>query len=502
MSANTSEQNDQSLLLLADISAYGACPRDPFSNRSPLGECTTGMASQTPPPPVPPEAAPRAADVAALLENIVAKRFTIGIVGLGYVGLPLALVAAKAGFPVLGFDINASRVARINRGEAVIAYMATDVLNEALREQRFAATTDFDRLAEADAVLIAVPTPLTRHREPDLSYVEDTGKAIAKRLRKGQLIVLESTTWPGTTTQVLKPILEATGLICGTDFFLAYSPEREDPGNLHFGTATIPKVVGGEDAAAGQLANALYGALVVTTVPVSSTATAEAVKLTENIFRSVNIALVNELKVIYAKMGIDVWEVIDAAKTKPFGFMPFYPGPGLGGHCIPIDPFYLTWKAREYDVTTRFIELAGQINTDMPYYVVDRLREALDKSAGRGLVGAKILIIGIAYKKNIDDMRESPSLRLIELIEAAGAKVAYYDPFIPVITPTREHAALTGRQSVGISAAEVKGYDAVLIATDHDAVDYKQLVAAAKVVLDTRNVCARAGLTGGHIYKA
>ena len=291
-------------------------------------------------------------------------------------------------------------------------------------------------------------------------------------------------------------------MVSGKDFFLAFSPEREDPGNAHFGTATIPKVVGGDDEASGRLANALYSALVVKTVPVSSTATAEAVKLTENIFRSVNIALVNELKVIYDKMGIDVWEVIDAAKTKPFGFMPFYPGPGLGGHCIPIDPFYLTWKAREFDVTTRFIELAGQINTSMPHFVVDRLRESLDRILKRGLNGSKILIIGIAYKKNIDDMRESPSLRLIELIEAAGATVSYFDPFIPVIPPTREHTSLTGRKSVVLDHTEILRHDAVLIATDHDEVDYKMLVAAAKLIIDTRNACARSGLSGPTIVKA
>ena len=440
--------------------------------------------------------------VAALKEKIARKLLLVGIVGLGYVGIPLALVSARVGFPVLGFDIDAERVKRLNKGEAVIKHIRTDVLNEALANKRFEATDNFDRLAEPDAILIAVPTPLTKHREPDLLYVEQTARAIAKRLRRGQLVVLESTTWPGTTKEVLRPILETSGLVCGRDFFLAFSPEREDPGNQQFGTATIPKVVGAEDPLALDYATALYDALIVKTVPVSSSATAEAVKLTENIFRSVNIALVNELKVIYDKMGIDVWEVIDAAKTKPFGFMPFYPGPGLGGHCIPIDPFYLTWKAREFDVTTRFIELAGQINTAMPQYVVDRLREAMDRTLKRGLNGASILIIGVAYKKNVDDMRESPSLRLIELIEHAGASVAYHDPYVPVIPMTREHASLAGRKSVPITAATIKDFDAVLIATDHDDVDYKLLAANAKLVVDTRNACARVGLSGPNLVKA
>src|SRR4051812_40541878 len=308
-----------------------------------------------------------------LMQALKARQARVGVVGLGYVGIPLALAAAKAGFPVLGFDIDEPRVTQINRGESFIKHIPSISIAEAVKERRFQATADFNRLTEADAILICVPTPLTRHREPDLSYVESTARAIAPRLRRGQLVVLESTTYPGTTDEVIKPILEQTGLKSGVDFFLAFSPEREDPGNPDFGTAGIPKVVGGDGPEALALAEALYGTLVVRTVPVSSTATAEAVKLTENIFRAVNIALVNELKVVYAAMGVDVWEVIDAAKTKPFGFMPFYPGPGLGGHCIPIDPFYLTWKAREYEIATRFIELAGEINTRMPGYVVEKL---------------------------------------------------------------------------------------------------------------------------------
>jgi UDP-N-acetyl-D-glucosamine dehydrogenase len=441
-------------------------------------------------------------DVAELLSNFKARRARIGIIGLGYVGIPLALTAAKAGFKVLGFDIDEPRVQQINRGESFIKHIAPEHVAEAVEGKKFEATADFDRLGEADAVLICVPTPLTKYREPDLSYVENTARAIAPRLRKGQLIVLESTTYPGTTDEVMRPIFEATGLKSGVDFFLAFSPEREDPGNPDFGTSTIPKVVGGDGADALALAEALYSQLVVKTVPVSSAATAEAVKLTENIFRAVNIALVNELKIVYAAMGIDVWEVIDAAKTKPFGFMPFYPGPGLGGHCIPIDPFYLTWKAREYDIATRFIELAGQINTRMPYYVVNKLVEAVDRKVGKAFGGARILLLGIAYKKNVDDMRESPSLKLIELIEARGAHVDYYDPYIPVIPMTREHAPLAGRQSVALDAKTIASYDAVLIATDHDNVDYNLVVDHAKITIDTRNACVKAGISGDRIVKA
>ncbi|MGO4388494.1 nucleotide sugar dehydrogenase [Microvirga sp. 2YAF29] len=441
------------------------------------------------------------ADVASLLERFTKRQATIGIIGLGYVGLPLALTAARAGFTVLGFDINASYVERLNRGESYIRHIPEAPIKEAVAEKRLEATTDFTRLGEPDAILICVPTPLTKHREPDLSYVENTARTIAATLRKGQLIALESTTYPGTTDEVLKPIFEATGLKSGQDFFLAFSPEREDPGNPDFGTSTIPKVVGGDGPDALALADALYTQLVVKTVPVSSAATAEAVKLTENIFRAVNIALVNELKVVYAAMGIDVWEVIDAAKTKPFGFMPFYPGPGLGGHCIPIDPFYLTWKAREFDITTRFIELAGQVNTHMPYYVVEKLAEAVDRS-GKAFSGSRILMLGAAYKKNVDDMRESPSLKLIELIEARGASVDYHDPHIPELPPTRKHGLLAGRRSVALTAETLAAYDAVLIATDHDNVDYRLVAEHARLVVDTRNSLAKAGLKNDRIVKA
>ncbi|WP_280177686.1 nucleotide sugar dehydrogenase [Bosea sp. CS1GBMeth4] len=437
------------------------------------------------------------------IERVNDRSIVVGIVGLGYVGIPLALAALRQGIKVIGFDIDQKRVDDLNAGRSAIKHIPMDLIIEGAKTGKFIATTDFDRMAEPDALLIAVPTPLTKYREPDLSYVVKTTEAIGQRLRRDQLVVLESTTYPGTTDEVMRPILEkATGLKSGEEFFLAFSPEREDPGNPDFGTSTIPKVVGGDGAEALAMALALYGTLVVKAVPVSSTATAEAVKLTENIFRAVNIALVNELKTVYAAMGIDVWEVIDAAKTKPFGFMPFYPGPGLGGHCIPIDPFYLTWKAREYDIATRFIELAGEINSRMPYRVVNQLAEILDAKGHKNLSDAKVLVLGIAYKKNIDDMRESPSLKLIELIEKRGAHVEFHDPFIPVIPPTREHAELTGRKSVPVDAASLAGFDAVLIATDHDDVDYRALVAGSRLVVDTRNACARAGIKADNVFKA
>lgn len=440
---------------------------------------------------------------ARFISRVKSREAIVGIVGMGYVGIPLALAALRQGFTVVGFDIDQTRVDNLNDGKNAIKHIPMELVIEGVKTGKFAATSDFDRLKEPDALLIAVPTPLTKHRDPDLSYVVNTIEAIGKRLRMGQLIVLESTTYPGTTDEVMRPMLEKmTGLRSGSDFFLAFSPEREDPGNPDFGTSTIPKVVGGDGANAMAMADALYSNLVVRTVPVSSTATAEAVKLTENIFRAVNIALVNELKLVYAAMGIDVWEVIDAAKTKPFGFMPFYPGPGLGGHCIPIDPFYLTWKAREYDITTRFIELAGQINSRMPYIVVNRLAELVDTQVKKNLSSSRILIMGIAYKKNIDDMRESPSLKLIELLEKRGAHVEFYDPYIPVIPPTREHAELTGRKSVAFDKESLNGFDAALIATDHDDVDYHFLAANSKLVVDTRNACVRAKVTAGNVFKA
>jgi len=426
----------------------------------------------------------------------------VGIIGLGYVGIPLALSALRGGLTVIGFDIDEARVAGLNAGMSAIKHIPTGDIVEAVATGRFEATADFNRLDEPDALLIAVPTPLSKQREPDLSYVVATTKAIARRLRPGQLVVLESTTYPGTTRDIMKPILEAAGLKSGRDFFLAYSPEREDPGNTEHSTRTIPKVVGGDGTMASALANALYRRVVDVTVPVSSPETAEAVKLTENIFRAVNIALVNELKVIYAAMGVDIWEVIEAAKTKPFGFMPFYPGPGLGGHCVPIDPFYLTWKAREYDIATRFIELAGEINTRMPYLVVSKLVENLDRRLGKPLTQAKILLLGIAYKKNVEDIRESPSLKLIGIIEERGGAVDFYDPYVAVIPPTREHGELKGRKSVKLTAASIASYDAIIIATDHDDVDYKLIATHAKLVIDTRNVMERRKISNKRVIKA
>jgi UDP-N-acetyl-D-glucosamine dehydrogenase len=438
----------------------------------------------------------------AVARKYETKQAVIGVIGLGYVGVPLALVSCAAGYEVIGFDIDGAKIERLNKGESYINHIASREIASRVEAGRFRATSEFAELASVDAILICVPTPLSRQREPDLRFVIDTSRVIARHLRPQQLVVLESTTYPGTTVEVVKPVLEVGGLVCGRDFYLAFSPEREDPGNQDYQTQSIPKVIGGENAQSLRLAVALYGRLFARVVPVSSSQTAEAVKLTENIFRAVNIALVNELKVIYDAMGIDIWEVIEAAKTKPFGFMPFYPGPGLGGHCIPIDPFYLTWKAREFDITTRFIELAGQINSNMPRWVLERLTLALDKKEGRGLHGARILLLGLAYKKNVDDMRESPSLKLIEMIEKRGGMVDYYDPFIPIVPVTREHAELAGRRSIMWDATRISGYDAVLIATDHDGVDYAGLARHAKIVVDTRNACARHGVRGANIVKA
>lgn len=426
----------------------------------------------------------------------------VGVIGLGYVGLPLAMTAARAGFPVTGFDIDPSKIVSIEAGQSYIEAVPDEVLSEFVTGRRFAATSDFAGLSACDVIVICVPTPLTKHRDPDLSFVTRTSQAIARALRPGQLVVLESTTYPGTTDGVVRPILEETGLISGRDFFLGFSPEREDPGNQQFKTSTIPKVVAGDGAEASGVVEAFYGAAVETVVPVSSTATAEAVKLTENIFRAVNIALVNELKVVYEAMGIDIWEVIDAAKTKPFGYMPFYPGPGLGGHCIPIDPFYLTWKSREYELPTRFIELAGEINSAMPRHVVDRLAEALDMRAGKALSRSKVLVIGLAYKKNVPDIRESPSLKLIELIEARGGQASYHDPHVPRVPATREYGHLKDRPSVALTADIVAGFDAVLVATDHDAVDYAALAAWSPLIVDTRNAFGRRALSGANIVKA
>lgn len=424
------------------------------------------------------------------------------MIGLGYVGLPLAIAVARAGFPVSGFDIEAHKVESLNNGQSYIEAVTSTALAGQVASGRFRATADFAELAACEVIIICVPTPLTKNREPDLSFVRNTAVTIAKHLRPGQLVVLESTTYPGTTDDVIKPILEETGLRSKTDFFLGFSPEREDPGNRSFEVATIPKVVAGDGLEAATLVQAFYHGVVKTVVPVSTTATAEAVKLTENIFRSVNIALVNELKVVLGAMGIDIWEVIEAAKSKPFGYMPFYPGPGLGGHCVPIDPFYLTWKAREYELPTRFIELAAEINTAMPRHVVDELAKALDRRCGKALSRSRILIVGLAYKKNVPDIRESPSLRLIELIEDWGGKAEFHDPHVTEIPTTREHMAIKGRRSVELTEAALKDFDAVVVATDHDAIDYQTIADHAPLIVDTRNVFGRLGLDRETVVKA
>jgi UDP-N-acetyl-D-glucosamine dehydrogenase len=451
---------------------------------------------------VPVSSTATAVDIETLRGRFIARDATVGVIGLGYVGLPLVGAIAGSGFRVVGFDVDAEKVERLNAGRSYIRHIPDAMIAGLVRERGFRALTEFAALAQVDAVLICVPTPLTRHREPDLSYIVGTCEAIAPHLRRGQLIVLESTTYPGTTSEVMRPILERTGLRSGEDFFLAYSPEREDPGNAQYSTTRIPKVVGGDGPQALMLAVALYDQFVAGTIAVSSPETAEAVKLTENIFRAVNIALVNELKMVYEAMGIDVWEVIKAASTKPFGFMPFYPGPGLGGHCIPIDPFYLTWKAREYDISTRFIELAGEVNTTMPRYVIERLSSALNERFARSLKGARLLVLGVAYKKNVDDTRESPTLKIMELLEARGASVAYHDPFVPEIPSSREHPEFAGRRSEALTAEAARRFDAALICTDHDEVDYRLLVECCPLVVDTRNACARAGLVAPNVVKA
>lgn len=421
-----------------------------------------------------------------LQTRIENRQVLVGIIGLGYVGLPLAQAFTTGGYRVLGFDIDARKVEKIARGESYIGHINNDTIADMVKKG-FSATTDFSRLQEADAVLICVPTPLTAAREPDLTYVENSAIAIADTLRPGQLIVLESTTYPGTTRRVVCPILEQAGLKCGKDFFLAFSPEREDPGNKSFSAPTIPKVVGGIDAISGQLANLLYSHAVKKTVPVSSAEIAEASKILENTYRAVNIALVNELKMLYDRMGIDVWEVIEAAKTKPFGYQAFYPGPGLGGHCIPIDPFYLTWIAREFGMTTRFIELAGEINTGMPHYVIERLGNALNDRT-KPIRSSKILMLGMAYKKDIDDPRESPGFEIMELLLQKGAQVSYNDPHIPDLPSMRHYPGLK-MKSTPLSAEILRNQDAVLIVTDHSAYDWNMIVEHASLVIDTRNAC-------------
>ncbi len=433
-----------------------------------------------------------------LLEKIENKSAVIGIIGLGYVGLPLGLEFASKGFKVLGFDLDETKVNNLNAGKSYIKHIAVKRIKDVVDNKTFIATSEFSRLPDADAIIICVPTPLDEHREPDMTYIVNTAETIQKYIRKGQLVSLESTTYPGTTDEILLPMFEKAGerdggkkFVAGKDFYLSFSPEREDPNNPSFNTATIPKVVGGVTAECVKVAVALYNNVVVKTVPVSSTRAAEATKLTENIYRSVNIALVNELKMVFDRMNIDVWEVIDAASTKPFGFQPFFPGPGLGGHCIPIDPFYLTWKAREYEVHTRFIELAGEVNTYMPYYVVEKGGEALNR-VKKSLNGSKVLILGIAYKKDIDDMRESPSLRLIELFREKKCEVHYNDPYVPKLPRTRKYKF--DMESVELTKENLAKYDLVVLSTDHSDYDYKMIAENAKLIVDSRNAFTKHGI--------
>lgn len=429
-------------------------------------------------------------------EFFAGKGIQIGIIGCGYVGLPLALRFADVGQRVTGFDLDQAKVEKLNAGQSYIQHIPADKIQKHVQAKQFDATTDFTRLRDMDAVLICVPTPLDERREPDLSYVENTARAIAPNLQRSQLVALESTTYPGTTEELVLPILEKSGLRCpiatgssadnfATDFYLAFSPEREDPGNKQFGLAQIPKVVGGVNPPSGQAAAGLYAQIVSRVVPVSSTRAAEMVKLLENIFRCVNIALVNELKQLCLRMGLDIWEIIDSAATKPFGFMPFYPGPGLGGHCIPVDPYYLSWKAREYDFAARFIELAGEVNTAMPYHVVDAVAAALNERQ-KSIKGSKILLLGVAYKKDVDDLRESPSLKLLELLTARGAVMDYNDPFFPSLHKMRQYD-FSNMRSVDLEQERLASYDCLLIATDHSTYDYDAIVRCAQLVVDTRN---------------
>lgn len=421
-----------------------------------------------------------------LFDKISSDKAVVGVIGLGYVGLPLALEFAGKGLRTVGFDIDPSKVELLNEGKSYINHIPSEQVASAVADGFLAATHDYSRLSDVDVIIICVPTPLTKNREPDLSYVLGTAEAIVPHLRKDSLVILESTTYPGTTENELRAVLEKSSLIAGKDFYLAFSPEREDPGNKTHPLRRIPKVVGGFDQASLELAELLYSKIAATTVPVSKPRTAEAVKLMENIFRAVNIALVNELKVIFAKMDIDIWEVIEAAETKPFGYMPFYPGPGLGGHCIPIDPFYLSWCTKAFKSTTRFIELAGEINTAMPEYVINTLIDALN-ARKKSLNGSSVLVVGIAYKKDVADVRESPGLTLMEMMLDRGGEVDYYDPLVPEIPPTRDHATLIGRRSISWDHAEIGKYDAVLIVTDHSDIDYETLVESAEMVVDCRN---------------
>ena len=426
----------------------------------------------------------------------------IAVIGLGYVGLPLSLQFARSGVTVLGLDTDPVKVESLNGGRSYIQHLSPEAISAAVKAGAFSATGDFRRIREVEAVVICVPTPLNKNREPDISFILATGKAIAPHLTRGTLVVLESTTYPGTTDEDLREVLEAgSKLKAGTDFHLAFSPEREDPGNARSQMEFIPKVIGGYTPACLEKAQALYSRAIKTLVPVSSCRVAEATKLLENIFRSVNIALVNELKIVYEAMDIDIWEVIQAAKTKPFGFMPFYPGPGLGGHCIPIDPFYLTWKAREYGRNTRFIELAGEINTAMPAHVVNRTAQALN-DLRKPMNGSRVLVLGLAYKPNVDDDRESPSYVLLDLLQARGAKADYYDPYVPVIRPTREHPHWAGTRSVSWNRETLQRFDAVIIATNHQAINYQELADWSACIVDTRNAMAGAKTKPCQVWKA
>ncbi len=440
--------------------------------------------------------------VDTILDKIRTKEFKVGIIGLGYVGLPLMWTFHQNGMPVIGFDIDQYKVNCLKEGKSYIKHLDEKKMQALASSDICDATTDFSRIPEADALLLCVPTPLNAYREPEMKYVVDTTKVVSEHLRKGQLVILESTTWPGTTDELMTPILEkGSGLKAGADFYVAYSPEREDPGNIDFNTAKIPKVVGAQGEDALKIACAMYDTSIIQTVPVSNNKTAEAVKLTENIFRSVNIALVNELKVVFSKMGIDVHEVLDAAATKPFGFMKFTPGPGLGGHCIPIDPFYLTWKAREFEQNTRFIELAGEINTSMPNYVVQRTIEALNLQK-KSLNGSRVLLIGLAYKPDVDDDRESPTYKLMDYLKEYGAKVAYYDPYVPVIKESREHSHWAGTESIVWNQEQISSFDAVIISTNHTEINYMELAEWSKLIIDTRNAMNGIKTNNGMIWKA
>jgi UDP-N-acetyl-D-glucosamine dehydrogenase len=420
-----------------------------------------------------------------LIQKILKKKALIGIIGMGYVGLPLVLRFCEEGFQILGFDVDSRKVAKLKRGKSYLKSIPSSRVSQFVRNGRLDVTDDFSRLSEPDCILICVPTPLTEKMEPDLQYIQKTTEAIRDRLRKGQLIVLESTSYPGTTEELILPQLESTGLKIGKDFFLAYSPEREDPGNKRFATHQIPKVVSGVTPSCQKGAVSLYRQIIQKVIPVSSPRVAELTKLLENIYRSVNIALVNELKMLADRMGIDIWEVIEAASTKPFGFSPFYPGPGMGGHCIPIDPFYLSWKAREYDFTTKFIQLAGEINVSIPYYVVSKILDALNERK-KSIKGAKILILGVAYKKDVDDARESPALAIMDLLQKKGAAVLYHDPYIPSLPPFRKY--LFRLKSSPLTEKLLHRMDAAVVVTDHSQIDYRWVVKHAPLVIDTRNV--------------